>query len=68
LINGISRDRPGFLQSWQHSSIARRVAFLQQLLTDEDAEPLFQRQLFLLKLGTVLVLIVLLIILTRIGS
>src|SRR5439155_13691310 len=31
-INGISRDRPGFLQSWQHGSIARRVAFLYGLL------------------------------------
>ena len=29
-LNGISRDRPGWLQSWQHSTIARRVEFLQQ--------------------------------------
>ncbi len=33
-VNGISRDRPGFLQSWQHSTIARRVDFLQRLLED----------------------------------
>lgn len=42
-INGINRTRPGFLQSWQHSTIARRVEFLQRLLTDPALEPRFQR-------------------------
>jgi STE24 endopeptidase len=49
LLNGISRDKPGFLQSWQHSTIARRVGFLETLLRDPMAEPRFQRRIFLVK-------------------
>ncbi len=49
LLNGISRDRPGFLQSWQHSTIARRVGFLQTLLGDPRVEPRFQRRIFAVK-------------------
>jgi hypothetical protein len=49
LVNGISRDRPGFLQSWQHSTIARRVEFLQRVLRDRTVEWLFQRRVFLVK-------------------
>ncbi len=56
VINGISRDRPGLLQSWQHSTIGRRVAFLQQTLLDPDAEPRFQRRLALVKWALALVL------------
>jgi STE24 endopeptidase len=60
-LNGISRDRPGWLQSWQHSTIARRVDFLQGVLLDPGAEPRFQRRVGLVKwvlflgLGAVLV-------------
>jgi Zn-dependent protease with chaperone function len=49
LLNGMSRDKPGFLQSWQHSTIARRVGFLHSLLTDPRAERRFQRRVFLVK-------------------
>lgn len=45
LVNGISRDRPGFLQSWQHSTIAKRVAFLHRVLADPRVEAAFQRRL-----------------------
>ncbi len=55
-VNGISRDRPGFLQSWQHGSIARRVAFLYGLLKDPSAEPRFQRRVALVKWGLFVVL------------
>jgi len=48
-LNGISRDRPGWLQSWQHSTIAHRVAFLQGVLTDPTTEPRFQRRVSLVK-------------------
>ncbi|MGE3805761.1 MAG: M48 family metallopeptidase [Gemmataceae bacterium] len=48
-INGISRSRPGWLQSWQHSTIARRVEFLQEVLIDPTKEPRFQRTVFLVK-------------------
>jgi STE24 endopeptidase len=55
-VNGMSRDRPGFLQSWQHGSIARRVAFLYGLLKDPLAERRFQRRVALVKWGTFVVL------------
>jgi Zn-dependent protease with chaperone function len=63
-VNGISRERPGFLQSWQHSTIARRVAFLEQVLADPRVETVFQRRvavlkwLLLLGLGGLLVVLV----------
>ena len=55
-VNGMSRDRPGFLQSWQHGSIARRVAFLYSLLKDPVAERRFQQRVAWVKWGTFLVL------------
>lgn len=60
LLNGISRDKPGYLQSWQHSTIARRVEFLQRMLHDPSLEHRFQRVVgfvkwaFLIVLGTLL--------------
>ncbi len=56
ILNGLSRDKPGFLQSWQHSTIARRVDFLRSLLTDPQAEPRFQRRVFFVKCGLFAVL------------
>jgi Zn-dependent protease with chaperone function len=48
-LNGISRSKPGWLQSWQHSTIARRVDFLQRMLSDPEVEPRFQRRVALVK-------------------
>jgi Zn-dependent protease with chaperone function len=48
-LNGISREKPGWLQSWQHSTIARRVEFLQCVLADPTLEPRFQRTVTLVK-------------------
>ncbi|MFQ3592936.1 MAG: M48 family metallopeptidase, partial [Gemmataceae bacterium] len=45
LLNGIDRDRPGFFQSWQHSTIARRVQFLLRMMLDPRVEPAFQGRL-----------------------
>jgi Zn-dependent protease with chaperone function len=53
-LNGISRDKPGLLQSWQHSTIARRVEFLQSMLADTTLEPRFQRKVALVKWGLLL--------------
>jgi Zn-dependent protease with chaperone function len=53
-LNGISRDRPGFLQSWLHSTIARRVEFLQHMQQDATLEPRFQRKVALVKWGLLL--------------
>ena len=49
LLNGISRSRPGWLQSWQHSTIDKRVLFLQGMLTDPTLEKRFQRRVMLVK-------------------
>jgi STE24 endopeptidase len=67
-VNGISRDRPGLLQSWQHSTIARRVAFLYGMLLDRAAEPGFQRRLLVIKGGLVAALGGLLAVLTVRGG
>jgi Zn-dependent protease with chaperone function len=54
LLNGISRDRPGWLSSWQHSTIALRIEFLQRLSADPELEPRVQRTVRLVKWGMVL--------------
>jgi Zn-dependent protease with chaperone function len=64
-LNGISRDRPGWLSSWQHSTIARRVAFLQQMCADPALELRFQRRVWLIKWTVLFVLAV--VILTLLG-
>jgi Zn-dependent protease with chaperone function len=53
-LNGISRDRPGWLSSWQHSTIARRVEFLERMNADPAVEPRFQRRVGLVKWGLLL--------------
>jgi Zn-dependent protease with chaperone function len=53
-LNGISRHKPGWLQSWQHSTIARRVEFLQHMLLDPGLEPRFQRTVGRVKWGLVI--------------
>lgn len=55
-MNGISRSRPGWMLSWQHSTIARRVEFLQRLLEDPSLEPRFQRTVLIVKCAVVLAL------------
>lgn len=62
-LNGMSRERPGWLQSWQHSTIARRVEFLQCVLVDPSLERRFQRTVALVKWALFLSLGVLLLIL-----
>jgi STE24 endopeptidase len=62
-LNGISRERPGWLSSWQHSTIARRVEFLQRVSANPELEPDFQRRVrrvkwaLVLSLGAVLVVL-----------
>ena len=55
----------GFLQSWQHSTIARRVEFLQRVEADPSIEPRFQRMVSLVKWAVVLALAVALLALIR---
>lgn len=67
-LNGMSRSKPGWLQSWQHSTIARRVEFLQQMLADPHLEPRFQRRVGRVKWALVVVLAGLLGALLSVGS
>jgi Zn-dependent protease with chaperone function len=67
-LNGISRHRPGWLQSWQHSTIARRVDFLQQVLRDPTVERRFQRTVGRVKWALVLGLTFVLLVLYGIYS
>jgi STE24 endopeptidase len=53
-LNGISRERPGWLSSWQHSTIALRVEFLKRMNHDPDLEPRFQRAVGYVKWGMAL--------------
>jgi STE24 endopeptidase len=62
-LNGISRERPGWLQSWQHSTIARRVHFLERVLKDPEVEPKFQRRVGLVKWALLVGLVSTLIVL-----
>jgi Zn-dependent protease with chaperone function len=67
-LNGICRDRPGWLQSWQHSTIARRVEFLQRVLVDPSVEARFQRTVNVVKWSLLVVpSTVLLILVLRFG-
>jgi Zn-dependent protease with chaperone function len=67
-VNCINRSRPGWLQSWQHSTIARRVEFLQRVLADPTLEPRFQRTVGLVKWGLFLALAAVLFLLgTKLG-
>jgi Zn-dependent protease with chaperone function len=52
-LNGIHRERPGWLSSWQHSTIARRIAFLEKMHADPTLETHFQRRLGWIKWGVV---------------
>lgn len=57
-LNGIPRDKPGWLWSWQHGTIGQRVSFLEALKRDPAVEPRFQRHLLVLKWSVVLLMIV----------
>jgi Zn-dependent protease with chaperone function len=50
-LNGIPRHRTGWLASWQHPTIAQRVAFIERLRDNPTLEPHFHRSLLKLKLG-----------------
>jgi Zn-dependent protease with chaperone function len=66
-VNGISRERPGFLQSWQHGTIARRVEFLQRVLSNPAEERRFQRRVALVKWGLFAILASLMTLVVRYG-
>lgn len=51
VLNGIPRDKPGWLSSWQHATIAQRVSFLERMDADPAVEPQFQRRVGMVKWG-----------------
>jgi Zn-dependent protease with chaperone function len=55
-LNGIPRERPGFLSWWQHSTIADRIDFIERMQADPHLEPRFQRRLGWTKWGVALAL------------
>jgi Zn-dependent protease with chaperone function len=67
-LNEISRSKPGLFQSWQHSTIACRVDFLQRVLTDPGLESHFQRRVALVKWGLIAFVGALSLILLGIGG
>jgi Zn-dependent protease with chaperone function len=67
VLNGIDRERAGFLQWWQHGTIARRVGFLETLLADPAVEPRFQRRVALLQWGLFAMLGVVFVVVTMLG-
>jgi Zn-dependent protease with chaperone function len=62
-LNGVSRDRPGWLAAWRHGSIAQRVDFLRKVQQHPPAEVRFQQETGLLKWGVISGLVILLLIL-----
>ena len=62
-LNGIPRERPGFLSWWQHSTIADRIGFIRRMEADPALEPAFQRRLGWMKWGLAVGLVVLVVLL-----
>lgn len=56
VINGMSRSKPGWLASWQHGTIARRVDFLQRVRAVPGLSQRYRRKMNWLKAVIVLVL------------
>jgi Zn-dependent protease with chaperone function len=64
-LNGISRSRPGWLHSWQHWTIARRVDFLESVRSQPLEERRFQRRVGLVKVAVLAGLCAALVLLAK---
>lgn len=49
VMNGMSRSKPGWLASWQHGSIARRIAFLNRVRDNPEVDRRYRRRLLFFK-------------------
>ena len=56
ILNGIPREKPGWLSSWRHPTIASRVDFLRRMGEEPGLERRFQRRIGLFKWSLALVL------------
>ena len=59
-LNWIFRLLTGWLHTWQHSTIPKRIAFLQRVADDPKVEERFQRRLWRLRWAIMLGLFVVL--------
>jgi len=64
-LNGMSRDKPGWLASWRHGSIAQRIDFLTRMKDDPQVEPRFQRTVGMVKWGVAAGLLGMIVLLSR---
>lgn len=48
-LNGIPREKPGWLSCWQHGTIAQRVEFMERMKADPALATDFQRRIGVLK-------------------
>lgn len=67
VANGICRDKPGWIATWRHGSIARRVDFLERVRNDPGMDRRYRRRLNWLKLGLLATLIVFVAVLGHAG-
>jgi uncharacterized protein (TIGR03067 family) len=65
ILNSIPREKPGWLSSWRHPTIANRVDFLRRMAEDPGMERRFQRRVGALKWSLVFVLTLVLVTLSR---
>jgi STE24 endopeptidase len=56
VMNGMSRSKPGWLASWQHGTIARRVDFLERVRDFPAVGVIYRRKMILFKLAIVAIL------------
>ncbi|MCE9529587.1 MAG: M48 family metalloprotease [Planctomycetes bacterium] len=56
-LNWIFRLLTGWLHTWQHSTIDKRIAFLEKVARDPEIERRFQRRVWLVRCGVALILI-----------
>ena len=66
ILNCIPRDKPGWLSSWRHPTIANRVDFLRRMGEDPGLERRFQRRIGLFKWSLALALCVILVTLLNV--
>jgi STE24 endopeptidase len=57
-LNGISKERPGWLSAWQHGTMAERIEFLERTVARPELESTFQRRFGWLKWGSMASLVV----------
>jgi STE24 endopeptidase len=49
IMNGLDRNKPGWLASWQHGSIARRVAFLERVRVNPNVDRRYRMRIRIMK-------------------